>query len=68
MKSSWKLFEEEHRLNWTFQDLLCHALADSGVLDQTSHLAGDPLHALLGLHEGEAHVLDAVHDAGSRVI
>jgi len=48
---------------------LCHALANSSIGDQSSNLTGDPLHALLGLHEGHVHVLQPLdHVTGGGVI
>ena len=47
-------------------NLLCHALADPGIGDQATNLAGNPLHALLGLHQGHVHVLHSLHHVASR--
>merc|ERR1719282_1911478 len=56
-------------LGGEFLHHLCHALADPNILSESSHLTGDPLHALLGLHQGHGHVLDPLHHVGSsRVI
>ena len=46
-------------------NLLCHALADPGIRDEAANLTGNPLHALLGLHEGHVHVLDSLHHVTS---
>ena len=35
-----------------------------GVPGEAADLAGDPLDALLGLHEGQVHVLDPLHQQG----
>ena len=46
-------------------NLLCHALVDPGIRDEATNLAGDSLHALLGLHQGHVHVLDSLHHVSS---
>ena len=44
--------------------LLGHLLAVSGVGDKSSHLADDPLDALLGLEHGHVHVLHPLQHVG----
>jgi len=47
---------------------LCHLLAVSGILNQTSNLAGNTLEALLGLQDGHVHVLDATDHVLGRTL
>merc|ERR1719325_479079 len=44
--------------------LLGHLLAVSGISDKSSHLADDPLDALLGLEDGHVHVLHPLQHVG----
>merc|ERR1719325_443588 len=44
--------------------LLGHLLAVSGISDKSSHLADDPLDALLGLQHGHVHVLHPLQHVG----
>merc|ERR1719325_202208 len=44
--------------------LLGHLLAVSGISDKSSHLADDPLDALLGLEHGHVHVLHPLQHVG----
>ena len=51
-------------MNVTYYSLGDGVILESNVAGETAEFAGDPLHALLALHNGHVDVVDALDDVG----